>query len=181
MGHLSILEKEVKFQIRVRSLSNTEKGLRYASGPVHHQTIQPFKQTMPTVKSQYKFVLSVETKNLMKTRDQTRKKLSLSNQEERSILLAKYKKLRNEVNRRIRSESRKFNNERIEKANNENEMWQVVNDVLKPRQGSEWRMNINVVITEDEEVILQISNFKFNFPYIYHYKSIHVTERSRRY
>ena len=62
------------------------------------------------------------------------------------------------LNRRIRSESRKFNNEQIEKANNENEMWNVVNDVLNPRKDSNWRLNINGVITEEEEKIANAFN-----------------------
>ena len=69
-----------------------------------------------TIKSEYKFGLSSETKDLMAKRDQTRKKLSSADQNERLILLAKYKKLRNLINNRIRSETRNFNNSRIEAA-----------------------------------------------------------------
>ena len=69
--------------------------------------------------------------------------------------------MRNEVNSRIRSETRKFNNDRIEKAGNDNEMWQVANDVIKPRKGSEWRRNIDDVITEDEEKIANSFNNHF--------------------
>ena len=52
---------------------------------------------------------------------------------EKSVLLAKYKKLRNKVNSELKKDVRKFNNERVDKANDENEIWKVVNDISKPK------------------------------------------------
>ena len=74
-------------------------------------------------------LLPDETKELMSKRDKTRKKLSCASQQEKKTLLIKYKKLRNQINQRIRIETRKFNNDRINAASDENEMWKVVNDV----------------------------------------------------
>ena len=99
------------------------------------------KKKKKKIKSKYKFGLSEATKDLMKKRDSTRKKLSSAAQQEKKTLLEKYKKLRNQINQRIRKETRNFNNARIDEAKNENEMWKVVNDVIKPKKGSEWRMN----------------------------------------
>ena len=72
-----------------------------------------------TVKSNYKFGISEDTKEIMKIRDSTRAKISKATTKEKSILLNKYKKLRNLVNARIRKETVEFNNKRIENANSE--------------------------------------------------------------
>ena len=37
-------------------------------------------------------------------------------------------------------------------------MWKVVNDVLKPSKGSQWRLNLDNEITEDEEKIANAFN-----------------------
>ena len=37
-------------------------------------------------------------------------------------------------------------------------MWKVVNDVLKPGKSSEWRLNLDNEITEDEEIIANAFN-----------------------
>ena len=87
-----------------------------------------------TVKSNYKFGISNETKEIMKKRDSTRAKIPKVSTNEKLILLAKYKKLRNLVNARIRKESVEFNNKRIEKANSEKEVWNVINEVNKPQK-----------------------------------------------
>ena len=87
-----------------------------------------------TVKSNYKFGISNETKEIMKKRDSTRAKIPKVSTNEKLILLAKYKKLRNLVNARIRKESVEFNNKRIEKANSEKEVWNVTNEVNKPQK-----------------------------------------------
>ena len=57
------------------------------------------------VKSNYKFGISNETKELMKLRDLTREKIKSAKGNERQILSIKYKKLRNSVNQKIRKEN----------------------------------------------------------------------------
>ena len=47
--------------------------------------------------------------------------------------MAEYKKLRNQVNYRIRKESIEHNDSRMSKANNESEVWNVVNEVITPK------------------------------------------------
>ena len=54
------------------------------------------------IKSQYKFGLSQETKDLMKKRDQLRKNLSTASHSEKSIILTQYKKIRNVINNKIK-------------------------------------------------------------------------------
>jgi hypothetical protein len=54
----------------------------------------------------------------------------------------------------IRKETIDYNNNRIEQANSEKELWNVTNDVLNPRRESEWNI-INkegISVTEDKEV-----------------------------
>ena len=59
--------------------------------------VAPYKTF--TVKSNYKFGISPETKKLMKQRDNTREKIKYADNSEKVLLLAKYKRLRNLVNR----------------------------------------------------------------------------------
>ncbi len=44
----------------------------------------------------------------------------------------RYKKLRNRVKNQIRKDTRQFNEERIDKAGDEKEIWKLVNEVIKP-------------------------------------------------
>ena len=55
----------------------------------------------------------------------------------------------------------KYKNERIEKAQNENEMWNVVNEVINPNKDNTWKMKIDEIITNDEEVIANAFNIFF--------------------
>ena len=54
-----------------------------------------------TIKSHYKFGLSEGTKDLIAKRDQTRKQMTTANKIERSTLLQQYKRIRNQVNKRV--------------------------------------------------------------------------------
>ena len=58
-----------------------------------------------TMKSNYKFGLSENTKKLMKDRDNTRSKISAASSTEKPIFLQKYKVLRNKVTSQIRREN----------------------------------------------------------------------------
>ena len=91
-----------------------------------------------TVRSNYKFGISEETKKLMADRDQTRMKIKKSENNQKALLMVKYKKLRNLVNSRLRKETIEFNEKRISDAKNENEVWKVVNDTIHPNKSSEW-------------------------------------------
>ena len=53
---------------------------------------------------------------------------------EQRLLFSKYKKLRNKVNSQIRKESVDFNNNRNDQANDENEIWNVIKEVTKPKE-----------------------------------------------
>ena len=86
------------------------------------------------IKSQYKFGLSEDTKKLICKRDKTRSAISKAESSEKPILIKKYKKLRNLINSNIRKESKAYNNARVEKAKDENEIWKVVNDVINPNK-----------------------------------------------
>ena len=63
---------------------------------------------------------------------------------EKHTLMQQYKTLRNKVTGKIRKENIDFNNNRIEEANNERELWNVVKEVINPRKENNWN-----IITED--------------------------------
>jgi hypothetical protein len=46
----------------------------------------------------------------------------------------RYKKLCNRVTNQIRKDTKQFNEERIDKAGNEKEIWKLVNEVIKPKR-----------------------------------------------
>ena len=47
----------------------------------------------------------------------------------------------------IRKDTRQFNEERIDKAGDEKEIWKLVNEVIKPKEKNQWKLK------EGEEVI----------------------------
>ena len=51
-----------------------------------------------------------------------------------------------------------FNEERIEKARDENEVWKIVNDITKPRSEPRWRPEEDRKIIEEEGEIANIFN-----------------------
>ena len=81
---------------------NTDKAL---------DEIAPFKTFQ--IKSNYKFGISIETKELMHQRDITRNSIKKAKGSERLILSSKYKKLRNLVNQKIRNETITHNENRV--------------------------------------------------------------------
>ena len=106
------------------------------------------------IRSNYKFGLSEATKDTMKKRDQARSQIRTAKKQEKEVLLKQYKALRNKVTSQIRKESIDFNNNRIAKAKNENELWKVANDVINPKKDSDASIinNDGNVITEEQEV-----------------------------
>ena len=60
---------------------------------------------------------------------------------EKSILHSKYKALR-KVTRNIRQENVDFNNNRVNEANNESDLWKIANEVTNPKKASEWSRNM---------------------------------------
>ena len=72
-----------------------------------------------TIKSNYKFGLSENTKKLMQERDCTRKQINQAKKQEKAILQQKYKKLRNNVTSQIRKDNIDHNNNRVNEANSE--------------------------------------------------------------
>ena len=116
------------------------------------------------IRSNHKFGLSDETKEQMRKRDQTRESINKSSPKEKVVLLQQYKKLRNKVTSMIRKEIIDYNNNRIEQANNEKELWNVANEVLNPRKKTDWNIinkNGDPVI-EDKEVSEAFNEFFIN-------------------
>ena len=114
-----------------------------------------------TIKSHHKFGLSDVTKELMKQRDLCRSKIKNAHKSEKIIILEKYKKLRNKVNIQIRKDNIYFNNEKIRKANNENEIWKVAQEITCPKNATEWSMKHEDKFTSDEQIIADCFNTHF--------------------
>ena len=72
--------------------------------------------------------------------------------------MAKYKKLRNQVNCKIRKETIQHNENRVAKANNELEVWKIVNEVVKLKQENEWSLKEDDLTTNDHQDIADIFN-----------------------
>ena len=79
-------------------------------------------------------------KKLIKDRDSTRKSNSKASPTEKIVLHSRYKKLRNRMNGDLKKDSLRFNNERVDKAQDENEIWKVVNDLNNPKSNSNMRI-----------------------------------------
>ena len=97
----------------------------------------------------------------MQERDRVRKKIGKSNESEWKELQGEYKRIRNEVTKRIRQDTIIFNEERINKAGDENELWKVVNDITKPRSETSWKLEEDGREVEKEEEIADIFNNYF--------------------
>ena len=121
--------------------------------------VAPFKTFK--IKSQYKFGLSEDTKKLICKRDKTRSAISKAESSEKPILIKKYKKLRNLINSNIRKESKAYNNARVEKAKDENEIWKVVNDVINPNKENNDHLQI---LSSYSELIDYLQIFSLQCP-----------------
>ena len=109
------------------------------------------------IQQNYKFGVSDKTKELIKERDGFRKSIHMS-PNEKKILHDKYKKLRNRVTNQIRRDTRNFNEERIDKAGDEKEIWKLVNEVIKPKDKNQWKLKEGEEIIENGEEIANIFN-----------------------
>jgi len=107
----------------------------------------------------YKSGISDETKQLIRQRDDLRKSIHRS-PNEKKVLHEQYKKLRNRVTNQIRRDTQQYNEEKIDKAEDEKEIWKVVNQVIKPKEKSQWKLIEEEEVIEDEE---QIGNIFNNF------------------
>ena len=112
-----------------------------------------------TIRSNHRFGLSDSTKELMKKRDHTRNSIKGAAGNEKRVLLQQYKTLRNKVTYQIRKENIDHNNNRIEEAKNESELWKVANDVLNPRKENEWKIiNKDGTVVSDELEVAETFN-----------------------
>ena len=91
----------------------------------------------------------------MKQRETARKNIKSSIGYEKQVWNEKYKKLRNKVNYSIKRDTIDHNNNRIDKAKDENEVWKVTKDIINPMKENNMSIKINNIITEDP---LQIAN-----------------------
>ena len=66
-----------------------------------------------------------------------------STNQEKKILLIKYKKLRNRVTQQIRQDNYDHNNNRIENAKSEGELWKIANEVVKPKMNNTIKLMVN--------------------------------------
>ena len=121
------------------------------------------------VKSNHKFGLSDNTKELMRKRDRTRSRIQGAVGNEKGVLSKQYKVLRNKVTAQLRKESVEHNNRRIKEVTNEGELWKVANEVLNPRKENEWKI-------ETEDGKLEINDTKvadaFNHVFISKVKTL---------
>ena len=113
------------------------------------------------VRSNHRFGLSDNTKELMRKRDGVRISISQASSIEKQTLQKQYKALRNRVTSQIRKENIDFNNNRIENASNEGELWKVAKEVMDPRSEVSWKIEKKpgVVITDDLDIAETFNEF----------------------
>ena len=70
-------------------------------------------------------------------------------------------RLRNKVNAQIKRETIDFNNNRIDEARDENEVWKVAKDIIIPMKDNNWSMNVNNNLTDDPALIAHHFNTYF--------------------
>ena len=115
-----------------------------------------------TIRSNHKFGLSDSTKDLMKKRDHTRNSIKNASGQNKTVLMQQYKSLRNKVTSQIRKETIDYNNNRIEEANNEKELWRVANEVINPKkEESDWKIKNKdgETLTDEKEVAESFNGF----------------------
>ena len=115
---------------------------------------------MVTIKPNYAQGLSEQTKDLMKSRDYVRSQLKhqqMSSTERKAITI-KYRKLRNQATAQIKTDKKKANSERINKAKSESEIWKVIADITKPNSLKTITLNENNVLITDEKTVANTLN-----------------------
>ena len=80
---------------------------------------------------------------------------------EKGVQQAVYKKLRNRVISELRKDVINSNNERVEKAENENEIWKVVHDITKQKSATGITLIENGKSIDDEAEVANIFNVFF--------------------
>ena len=85
----------------------------------------------------------------------------LASNNEKKIWTDKYKKLRNQVNSKVRQETVDYNNNRIDNAKNDNEVWNITKEITNLSSNSNWSMLIDQKVTEDPETIANAFNTFF--------------------
>ncbi len=118
---------------------------------------EPFKNIK--IRSNYKSGVSDKTKELIKQRDDLQKSIHKSSNEKK-IIHEQYKKLCNQVTNQIWKDTQNHNEEKIERARDEKEIWKVVYQVIKPKEKSLWKLVEEEQEIEDEA---QIANIFDNF------------------
>ena len=112
------------------------------------------------IRDHYKPGITQKAKLIMQERDSTRKKISSAPKEEKPKLQAKYRQLRNRAVNQIRRDTIQRNGDRIAKANNEGEMWRIVNEIVKPKTDNPFVINSpEGPITEDDVIANTFNKF----------------------
>ena len=107
----------------------------------------------------YKQGLTETAKKMIKERDQARADLKGS-PGEKKVLHEKYKKLRNRTTKQIRKDTITTNGKRIDDANDEGEVWKVINEINTPRNENNWRLVENgETVTDEKEVAEKFNHF----------------------
>ena len=70
----------------------------------------------------------------------------------------KYRKLRNQATAQIKTDKKKANSERINKAKSESEIWKVIADITKPNSLKTITLNENNVLITDEKTVANTLN-----------------------
>jgi hypothetical protein len=97
----------------------------------------------------------------MSERDNIRKKLYKYSSSEKKVFHLKYRKLRNAATNQGRKDTKLYNEERIEKAADQKEIWKVVNDVISPQDKKSLTLIEDGKIIEYEKEIGNIFNSFF--------------------
>ena len=64
------------------------------------------------------------------------------------------------MNAQIKKETIDFNNNRIDNAENENEVWNVAKDIINPKKENSWSMKIeNEIIEDHQQIADEFNNF----------------------
>ena len=96
----------------------------------------------------------------MQERDSTRRRILTAPKEEKPKLQAKYRRLRNRAINQIRNDTMQRNGDRIANADNEGEMWRIVNKIVKPKSDNQIIINSpEGPITEEAKVADAFNKF----------------------
>ena len=73
--------------------------------------------------------------------DQSRKDCQAADPTNKKAMHLRYKKLRNRTTALQRKDNVDLNVKRMEEAKNPSEIWNIVNDINKPREEQTWKLN----------------------------------------